>query len=59
MEIPNVDFVIVYNDHDDQHLVPMSATDPAGINVHLLFVSHTSGMCKYLILFSIISASSA
>ena len=46
MLIPEVAFVIIYDDHNQSHLVPMSATDAHGITVRLLFVSSTTGACE-------------
>jgi len=37
-------YVIVFDDRARSALVPMSATDPDGITVGMLFVSHTSGI---------------
>ena len=47
MHLLNVDFVIVYDDRERSSLVPMSATDPAGISVGMLFVSQSTGSRKF------------
>jgi hypothetical protein len=39
-----IQYVIVYDDRARAALVPMSATDPDGITVGMLFVSHMTGM---------------
>jgi hypothetical protein len=41
-----VKYVIVYDDRARSALVPMSATDPDGITVGMLFVSQTTGLRK-------------
>jgi hypothetical protein len=43
-----VRYVIVYDDHARSSLVPMSAADPDGITVGMLFVSQTAGLRKLL-----------
>lgn len=47
MLMENVAFIIIYDDRSRAHLVPMSATDPAGIDVRLIFVSHATGIRKF------------
>ena len=44
MTYPFVEYVIVYDDRTRSSLVPMSATNPDGITVGLLFVSHATGI---------------
>lgn len=39
-----IKYVIVYDDRARSALVPMSATDPDGITVGMLFVSHSTGI---------------
>ena len=46
MKLPNVDFVIVYDDRSRTQLVPMSASDKTETSDHLLFVSHSTGLRK-------------
>lgn len=47
MTMDNVAFVIVYDDRERSALVPMSASDPAGIGVGMLFVSQSTGSRKF------------
>jgi hypothetical protein len=44
MELGFIQYVIVYDDRARAALVPMSATDPDGITVGMLFVSQITGM---------------
>lgn len=44
MEYGFIQYIIVYDDRARAALVPMSATDPDGITVGMLFISHTAGM---------------
>lgn len=45
MKLPNVDFVIVFDDQAKQPLVAMTSSDSSeGQNVHLLFVSYGTGL---------------
>lgn len=47
MKLPNIDFVIVYDDRSRTQLVPMSASDKTETTDHLLFVSHSTGLRKF------------
>lgn len=42
-----VQYLIVYDDRFHSALVPMSATNPDGITIGLLFVSEATGLRKF------------
>jgi hypothetical protein len=51
MLLPNVDFCIIYDDRARTHLVPMSASEPDGITMGMMFVSYSTGVRKFNYLF--------
>jgi hypothetical protein len=48
MLLPNVDFAIIYDDRARTHLVPMSASEPDGITLGMMFVSYSTGVRKFI-----------
>ena len=49
MTFPNVAYAIIFDDRERSRLVPMSATNAAGIDIGLMFIGRESGLSEYLL----------